>query len=419
MVLDASTVRKIAGASTVSEFRELHAAVDSEAFASFVDSEGNSSLHLAAAHGQAPVVDAVIEAVGEGAARMKNEAGKTPLDLAVDRSDDSEVFGVFLTRGVACASGKVSGEVYIVHCSMKGNVNSVQALLDAGADPNSKTQDGVPLLFMISAMVAMKRQSEADTAKQLEEIMGVLLKGGASPDVQGPGGFTALHVAGEIGNVDMIAKLVEHGADRGVKNIENKTPTDIAAEWGHLEAVAYLMSGKRAEGNKEVEAAANALIEERSKATQGAGVKTNLIPGPEDPSEEKYLTCKQEGNKAFVKGDFARAFALYAQGLRHKTDDSTLWANAAAAALRSDAPEDAMRHARMARTVDKANVKAWYREGQAAQRLKQWEDAAAAYYEAFLINNEQTDASKRVADIDFAALVKECVEQGRAEHLKR
>jgi hypothetical protein len=70
----------------------------------------------------------------------------------------------------------------------------------------------------------------------------------------------------------------------------------------------------------------------------------------------------------------------------------------------------------MARTVDKLNVKAWYREGQAAQRMKLWEDAAAAYYEGFLVNNE-APAGKRVTGIDLAALVKECVDLGRKEHL--
>ena len=428
-----ATIRKAATASTKDEYAMHAQGLDPTALDSWVDKVTQDTvLHLAAAKGHADVVGAMLDDMKSGSkgAARKNKAGKTPVCVALERPDDSGVFGAFLSRGVVKASGKVSenGEAFIVYCGLKGHLKSLQALLDAGADPNTTTKDDYPLLFMVAATFAMQRNIDPELSSRLQQAAVALLRGGATADARGPGGFTPLHIAGEVGNVDLIAALLEHGATRDMKNIESKTPADIAAEWGHVEAVALLLGGTEAGSGASREENINAarkLVADKSEqaknlaAEAGEQKRAALIPGPEDPSEQKYSECKQAGNRAFVDQDFAQAFEFYTQGLRHKTDDSTLWSNAAAAALRmgDDRLEDAMRHARMARTVDKSNVKAWYREGQAAQRMKLWTDAASAYYEAFLVNNE-APAGRRVAGIDFGALVKECVEVGRKEHLE-
>ena len=416
-----ATIRKMV-TSTSGEFARLHAStLDAGALEAWTDgTTRDTALHLAAAEADADVIDAILAALPskEKAASRKNKEGKTPVCIALERPDDSGALGAFLARGAVKASGKVNDEVYIVHCALKGHLLSVRALLAEGADPNSSTKDGYPLLFMLAATFAMQRRRDIELASKLQQVVSELLRGGAAANAEGPGKFTALHVAGEIGDLELIALLLEHGADSGVKNVEGKSPADIAAEWGHVEAVALLLGGAGQEERAKKLVQEKAEQSEKLAAHAGEQKHAGLIPGPEDPCEEKWVECKMAGNKAFVAQDFKGAFEHYKQGLRHKTNDSTLWSNAAAAALRlgDDRLEDAISHARMARTVDKLNVKAWYREGQAAQRMKLWEDAAAAYYEGFLVNNE-APAGKRVTGIDLAALVKECVDLGRKEHL--
>lgn len=310
-----------------------------------------------------------------------------------------------------------------MYSSVSAKVSCVKSLLAAGADPNSKTKDGLPLLFFLAALIAMKHQSDATIASEYQKIIHILLEAGASPNVSGPGGFTPLHVAGEIGNLELITTLIDNGASRDARNIEQKTPADIAAEWEHLEAVKHLLYGREviSTDSKLVLDSAKDLIQRRKKIVEDASKQINsgktssvdLVPVPEDPSDDKYIECKQFGNKLFVAGDFEAALAHYQQGLRHKTDDSVLWSNAAAAALRLDDFKEAIKHARIARVVDKNNVKAWYREGQAAEKLCLWEDAASAYYEAFLVNNE---SKNKISGIDFAQLVKDTVDKGRQEY---
>ncbi len=417
-----ATIREMVTSSR-DDFEKLHATLDPGALSSWTDvATHDTPLHLVAAMGHADIVDAMLAALPakEEAAACKNKEGKTPVCVALDRPDDSGVFGAFLAQGAVKASGQVNEEAYIVHCALKGHLASVRALLHAGADPNSSTKDGYPLLFMLTATFAMQRQRDVALSKKLQHVVAELLRGGAAANAEGPGKFTALHVAGEIGDLELITLLLEHGADCDVTNVEGKSPADIAAEWGHAEAVTLLLGGAGQEER------ARRLVQEKAEQSEklashaGGQKQAALIPGPEDPSEDKWVECKTAGNKAFVDQDFVGAFEHYKQGLRHKTTDSTLWSNAAAAALRlgDDRLEDAMAHARMARTVDRLNVKAWYREGQAAQRMKLWEDAAAAYYEAFLVNNE-APAGKRVTGIDLAGLVKECVDLGRKDHLAK
>lgn len=346
---------------------------------------------------------------------ISRAVGLTPVDIAIQRSD-CDLFDILVNHG-ADLSGEVGGESLIVYSSVAGKTSCVRTLIASGADPNSQTKDGLPLLFFLTAMVAMKRQSDASMAAKYHTIIRALLEGGASPNISGPGGFTPLHIAGEIGEVPLITTLLNHGANKEVRNMEQKTPADIAAEWEHVDAVQSLLYGKELESIDPTVAldAASRLIDERKKLAEDVGKappRTGLVPGPEDPSEEKYRECKQAGNKSFVSGDYSRAFELYKQGLCHKTNDSALWSNAAAAALRLGDFEGAIKHARVARTVDKKNVKAWYREGQAAEKLSLWEDAASAYYEAFLVNNE---SDNKIEDVDFAQLVKETVDKGRQE----
>ncbi|KDD71793.1 hypothetical protein H632_c4388p1, partial [Helicosporidium sp. ATCC 50920] len=93
--------------------------------------------------------------------------------------------------------------------------------------------------------------------------------------------------------------------------------------------------------------------------------------------------------------------------LRHATDDPATWANRGAAHLKLGAPTAALQDARVARALDPTYVKAWYREGLAAQALELWEDAAQAFYEAFQLDPDQPQ---------FAQRFHQAIKSGREAH---
>jgi ankyrin repeat protein len=139
---------------------------------------GQTALMWAAAEGHADVVEALIEIGAEVKAASKN--GFTPL-----------VFGV-----------------------TKNNVPSIKALLRAGADPSLPLASGsFPLAVAMSY-----RHTEAALA---------LIEGGANVNIRDRAGFSPLHAAAQQGDVAVVRELLARGVDPNIR-----TPRSLAAGRG-------------------------------------------------------------------------------------------------------------------------------------------------------------------------------------------
>lgn len=138
----------------------------------------------------------------------------------------------------------------------------------------------------------------------------------------------------------------------------------------------------------------------------GDGASVIAIPSPEVPDEALADTFKRKGNEFFVAGDYEGAAKLYELSLSHWTQNPTVWSNRAACFLRLEKWDKALQDAQIARTLDPKYVKAWYREGRAAEGLKRWEDAATAFYQAAQLQPENEE---------FIRLTKEAIVEGRKE----
>ncbi|KAG1653023.1 hypothetical protein FOA52_009229 [Chlamydomonas sp. UWO 241] len=80
--------------------------------------------------------------------------------------------------------------------------------------------------------------------------------------------------------------------------------------------------------------------------------------------------------------------------------------------LKLNRPEEALKDAVMARTIDPAYVKAWYREGSAYAALAppQWEEAALAFFHA---------SEMDPGNADVKAAFQHAITEGRKEHATR
>lgn len=90
-------------------------------------------------------------------------------------------------------------------------------LLEHGADPNAVATNGTKLAVINSA-----------AASGNTELVKILLRGGANPDAQQEGGYTALHSAAHNNNSEMVKALLEAGADRSIRTNDGKTAADMA-----------------------------------------------------------------------------------------------------------------------------------------------------------------------------------------------
>ncbi|GAB4813781.1 hypothetical protein N2152v2_000827 [Parachlorella kessleri] len=364
------------------------------------DTEGDTPLALAAFAGHEPIVDLLL---ARGADANRHAQGSAaPLHRAA-LAGHASVAQRLLAGGADVHGGAAAGAP-IAWAAGAGQAGVVDVLLRHGADPDGKGQNGVTPLLMAAAI------GSTPTVRSL-------VGGGAQVATPGPGGVTALHVAANSGSVEMVRCLLEAGASPDAVDEQGRTPARVAAAAGHRPVVEVLLGragGKDKEAGMEetVDALMSKVKEEEEKAQQAgapAGGSSVVIPPPDDPNQEAAERERKRGNQLFAAGQFAEAAEAYSAALRHNTRTAATWANRAACFLRLDKAEEALHDAMVARVLDVKYVKAWYREGQAAERLERWEDAALGYYEAYLLQPENEE---------FAMMMKRVINKGRREQGK-
>jgi len=140
------------------------------------------------------------------AVRLIKETGMTPQDIEVDYS--------FTKEGSP-----------LIMASARGQINVVRALLDAGANKDASSSNGI---------TALHRAKNA-------EVVRALLDAGANKDSLTSYGNTPLHNASVRGNVDTARALIDAGANKDAVNGEGKTPLHHASYGGYYEIVRALL----------------------------------------------------------------------------------------------------------------------------------------------------------------------------------
>ncbi|XP_077978849.1 uncharacterized protein LOC144434269 [Glandiceps talaboti] len=116
------------------------------------------------------------------------------------------------------------GETLLHKATVKGNIETVKTLLDAGADPNTKDYAGwTPL-------------QEACNYGYVEMVT-LLLNNGAFINTPGFENNSALHDAVSNYKIDIVKLLVQRGASLNVRNNHGLTPQDLACNDAMKEAL--------------------------------------------------------------------------------------------------------------------------------------------------------------------------------------
>lgn len=110
-----------------------------------------------------------------------------------------------------------------------GHLEAAEYLVTAGASINAPANNALQATPLQSAV-----------AGGHANIVKMLLKNGAHPNVRAQGGLTPLHTAAINGDVESIQLLILAGADLHIRSDDNKLPLDLAQEKGHARAVEIL-----------------------------------------------------------------------------------------------------------------------------------------------------------------------------------
>lgn len=229
------------------------------------------AIHLAALHGRAEALRALLDAGADP--RAKTPGGKEPLHFAAESGE--ECARLLLAAGAdpdaksaagwpplhfaaqagraECARLLVAGAIAdpegpASHCpplrlaSGRGERECARLLLEAGADPNAGEKSA--LLECVRGAMGL-RFAPWELEESYREIAKRLLEAGADPDAAGEDGWAPLHCAagGEGGGAGAMARiLLEGGADPERKGGRHGwTPLRVAAENQSVEAAAELL----------------------------------------------------------------------------------------------------------------------------------------------------------------------------------
>ena len=195
---------------------------------------------------------------------MMREKGTTVRARRTDaRRPGALVAALALTLLVSAATPPDSP---VADAAMRGDHQSVRALLQQGADVNAAQGDGMTalhwaadrgdlemarmLVYAGAGLEAVTRMAEYTPLHLASRaghgaVVRALLEAGSDPAaLTGSGGATPLHLAAAAGDAKAVAALIEHGADvDGREERAGQTPLIFAAAQDRVEAIRALLAG--------------------------------------------------------------------------------------------------------------------------------------------------------------------------------
>ena len=246
------------------------------------DDNGSTPLHGAAVFGRADVAKLLVE---NGAnLQVRNDDGGTPADalhldwgttafiggmvgvevkdeiavMQTGRNEIAKLFGVkeFDSKDIS-SDQDLSGSVFI------GNLAAVKQALTDGADPDAMDPQSGSTMLSIAALMGHT------------EIVALLLEHGADVNAKSRDGGTALHAAAFLGRAEATKLLLEKGADTTLRNNKGSTAIDGAKlDWEFTKVIISMIKIEVDEA--EVKAGRTKVIELLSEQPNKASESHNL-----------------------------------------------------------------------------------------------------------------------------------------------
>lgn len=201
-------------------------------------------MHMAAAIGDESMVKLLLQK-GRANKDIRNAQGKTAYDVAVENGHE-RLFDALSLGDKLCVAAK------------KGEVRTIQKLLENGADLNGRDQHGWTALHRASFKGRM-------------EVVKVLVERGVEVDAKDEEGYTALHCAAEAGHADVTEFLVKKGADVEARTRKGVSALQITESLNYVGITRVLVNGGASRENSDKVAAFGAIAF-GSKITEGGGV---------------------------------------------------------------------------------------------------------------------------------------------------
>ncbi|RID81156.1 hypothetical protein BRARA_A03754 [Brassica rapa] len=400
------------------------------------DANKRGALHFAAREGQTEICRYLLEELKLDA-NTKDEAGDTPLVHAV-RQGQIDTAKYLLDHGADPNIASELGATALHHAAGTGEIELVKELLSNGVPVDSQSESGTPLIWAaghdqkdaLEVLLEHNANPNAETEDNVTPLLSavaagsvacleLLVKAGAKANVFA-GGATPLHIAADIGDLELINCLLKAGADPNQKDEEGNRALEVAAlrenrkivetlfplttkpesvsDWTVDGVLAHMESNKAQEENNS----------DKAKSGESGIIKKDL-PEVSPEAKAKAAEAKARGQDAFHIKDYQMAIDAYTQAIDFDPTDHTLFSNRSICWLRLGQAEHALSDAKACRELKPDWPKGCFREGAALRLLQRFDEAANAFYEGVLLSPE----SKELIDA-----FREAVDAGRKFHGK-
>ena len=195
--------------------------------------KGYSPLMVTAARGSLEVAEQLIDLGADVNAQDDN--GYTPLIWAATMGQ-VDVVRLLTAKGADLEKTEVHGNTALLEAAGMSEASLlaqsqliVAHLLDAGADPNSRSKN------KSTPLIAAAQRGNTANAK-------LLIAKGAQLDLQNDSGSTALLLAAKDGRLSAVRLLAEAGADIDLQGNNQFTPLLMAVSGAHVETTKALLS---------------------------------------------------------------------------------------------------------------------------------------------------------------------------------
>lgn len=159
-----------------------------------------------------------------------NRRGITPLIAAV-YNGDGRIVKQLMAAGARPELRDGTGKTAIAYAAGKGYTRILAGLLEAGVDVNERSNHALTTL-----MWAAGHSNDVPVGEGLGTVR-LLVERGAALDLVDDRGRTALMIAAERGHSEIVALLVDAGADAGRRDADGNTAADMAGDAAVLRAL--------------------------------------------------------------------------------------------------------------------------------------------------------------------------------------
>lgn len=325
---------------------------------SLKDGNGRHLVHMAASNGRLEILK-YLEQKGADLT-LTDDEGETIASLAF-RHEEAEVIEYVKTHYPQLLKASNNKRMTLLHIAAEmGSTELARTVIELGVDVNAESENGTPL--------------ELSVAWKQKEMVTFLLQNGAKPEGSyGKHMPPAILMAVSMGDdaIQIVEALLDAGADLTTKDEHGCGVLECAAECNSGNIIELLLRHGAKVTGKVILAAFRDSHKEALEKLLPPLKPADSVPSSSSSSSNpsKALELKERGNQAFEQGQFSAAISLYSEAISQDPLNSLLYSNRSFAFFKENLFEESLQDAVLSRTLDSENLKAYFREACALEKL--------------------------------------------------